>query len=98
MLWLVPLGAPLLFLLRGIGDYMSASISRATSARQIIKAIRARPVPPVPASAGEVLRPRSRRGTMLSRLTFNIEQVAEATTKSITSLIRDSLTIVVLIG
>ena len=35
---------------------------------------------------------------MLSRLTFNIEQVAEATTKSITSLIRDTLTIVVLIG
>ena len=31
---------------------------------------------------------------MLSRLTFNIEQVAEATTNSITSLIRDSLTIV----
>ena len=35
---------------------------------------------------------------LLSQLTFNIEQVAEATTKSITSLIRDSLTIVVLIG
>ena len=35
---------------------------------------------------------------LLSRLTFNIEQVAEATTKSITSLIRDSLTILVLIG
>ena len=35
---------------------------------------------------------------MLSRLTYNIELVAEATTNSITVLIRDSLTIIGLIG
>jgi len=35
---------------------------------------------------------------MLSKLTYNVEQVAEAVTKSITSLIRDTLTIIGLIG
>ena len=96
MLWLVPLGAPLLFLLRGIGDYMSRvfpGLCRAADHqgacgdlfRQYLH------LPAVTTTA-------SRRGTLLSRLTYNIEQVAEATTNSITSLIRDSLTIVVLIG
>jgi ABC-type multidrug transport system fused ATPase/permease subunit len=37
-------------------------------------------------------------GHLLSRLTFNVEQVAEAVTKSITSLIRDTLTIIVLLS
>ena len=37
-------------------------------------------------------------GHLLSRLTYNVEQVAEAVTKSITSLIRDTLTIVVLLS
>ena len=46
---------------------------------------------------GDVLRPQS-TGTMLSRLTFNIEQVAEATTNSTGALIRDSLTIILQIG
>ncbi len=35
---------------------------------------------------------------MLSRLTYNIELVAEAATNSVTVMIRDSLTIVALIG
>ena len=94
--WLIPIGAPVLFLLRGIGDYMSNYFPGYVG-RQVIKGIRAdlfRQYLHLPASYYD----RVSGGMLLSRLTFNIEQVAEATTKSITSLIRDSLTILVLIG
>jgi ATP-binding cassette, subfamily B, bacterial MsbA len=93
---LIPIGAPVLFLLRGIGDYMSNYFPGYVG-RQVIKSIRGdlfRQYLHLPASYYD----RVSGGTLLSRLTYNIEQVAEATTKSITSLIRDSLTIVILIG
>jgi subfamily B ATP-binding cassette protein MsbA len=96
ILWLIPIGAPVLFLLRGIGDYMSVYFPGYVG-RQVIKSIRGalfRHYLDLPASYYD----RASSGTLLSRLTFNIEQVAEATTTSITSLIRDSLTIVGLIG
>jgi subfamily B ATP-binding cassette protein MsbA len=41
---------------------------------------------------------RSSLGALLSKLTYNIEQVADSTTKSLTVLIRDSFTIVGLIA
>ena len=94
--WLIPIGAPLLFLLRGIGDYMSTYFPGYVG-RQVIKSIRADlflQYLRLPASYYD----RVPGGTLLSKLTYNIEQVAEATTKSVTSIIRDSLTIVVLIG
>jgi ATP-binding cassette, subfamily B, bacterial MsbA len=96
VLWLVPIGAPVLFLFRGVGDYMSVSFPGRVG-RRVIKAIR-----------GDLFRhylalptryyDREGTGHLLSRLTYNVEQVAEAVTKSITSLIRDTLTIVVLIS
>jgi ATP-binding cassette, subfamily B, bacterial MsbA len=93
---LIALGAPLLFLLRGTGDYMSNYFPGYVG-RQVIKAIRAdlfRHYLDLPSSYYD----KAQGGLMLSKLTFNVEQVAEAVTKSITSLIRDSLTIVGLIG
>src|SRR4051812_34399679 len=96
VLWLVPIGAPLLFLLRGVGDYMSVYFPGRVG-RLVIKAIRAdlfRHYLKLPTKYYD----RGEGAHLLSRLTFNIEQVAEATTKSITSLIRDTLTIVVLIS
>jgi ATP-binding cassette, subfamily B, bacterial MsbA len=96
VLWLVPLGAPLLFLLRGLGDYVGVYFPGYVS-RQIIKAMRRD-------LFGQYLRfpakyyDRESSGAMLSRLTFNIEQVAEATTNSTGALIRDSLTIILQIG
>jgi subfamily B ATP-binding cassette protein MsbA len=93
---LIPIGAPILFLIRGIGDYMSNYFPGYVG-RQVIKAIRGdlfRQYLHLPASYYD----RVSGGMLLSKLTYNIEQVAEATTKSITSLIRDSLTIVVLIA
>jgi ATP-binding cassette, subfamily B, bacterial MsbA len=93
---LIALGAPLLFLFRGIGDYMSNYFPGYVG-RQVIKAIRAdlfRHYLDLPASYYD----KAQGGLMLSKLTFNVEQVAEAVTKSITSLIRDTLTIVGLIS
>src|SRR5215831_5853161 len=40
ILWLIPIGAPVLFLLRGIGDYMSVYFPGHVG-RQVIKGIRA---------------------------------------------------------
>ena len=95
VLWMVPLGAPLLFLLRGIGDY-AATYFPGRVGRRVIKAIR-----------GDLFRhylmlptryyDREGGAHLLSKLTYNVEQVAEAVTKSITSLIRDTLTIAVLL-
>jgi len=96
VLWLVPLGAPLLFLLRGLGDYVGVYFPGYVS-RQIIKALRRdlfRQYLRFPAKYYD----RESSGAMLSRLTFNIEQVAEATTNSTGALIRDSLTIILQIG
>jgi subfamily B ATP-binding cassette protein MsbA len=96
VLWLVPIGAPVLFMFRGLGDYMSVYFPGRVG-RRVIKAIR-----------GDLFshflalptRYYDREGTghLLSRLTYNVEQVAEAVTKSITSLIRDTLTIIVLLS
>ena len=96
VLWMVPVGAPFLFLLRGIGDYASTYFPGRVG-RRVIKAIR-----------GDLFRhylmlptryyDREGGAHLLSKLTYNVEQVAEAVTKSITSLIRDTLTIAVLIG
>jgi subfamily B ATP-binding cassette protein MsbA len=96
VLWLVPLAAPLLFLFRGLGDYVGVYFPGYVS-RQIIKALRRdlfRQYLNFPAKYYD----RESSGAMLSRLTFNIEQVAEATTNSTGALIRDSLTIILQIG
>ncbi|MEZ5475382.1 MAG: lipid A export permease/ATP-binding protein MsbA [Steroidobacteraceae bacterium] len=96
VLWAVPLGIVVLFLLRGIGDYVSNYFPGYVG-RQIIKALRGELFAhflQLPASYYD----RASTAAMLSRLTYNIEQVAEATTNSITVLIRDTLTIIALIG
>ncbi|MBV6416177.1 MAG: Lipid A export ATP-binding/permease protein MsbA [Steroidobacteraceae bacterium] len=96
VIWIVPLGAIALFFLRGAGDYVSTYFP-ASVGRRIIKALRGElfakylrlPVAWFDATS---------TADMLSRLTFNIEQVAEATTNAVTVLIRDTLTIIVLLG
>ncbi|HJS22450.1 MAG TPA: ABC transporter transmembrane domain-containing protein [Steroidobacteraceae bacterium] len=93
---LVPPAVFLLFLIRGVGDYVS-NYFPGWVGRQIVKAIR-----------GELFAhylrlptlyfDRQASGEMLSRLTYNTELVAEAATTSITVMIRDTLTIAFLIG
>lgn len=96
IIWAIPLGAVALFLLRGIGDYVS-NYFPGWVGRQVIKSMR-----------GELFAhylrlpvryyEQAATGDLLSRLTLNIERVAEATTNSVTVLIRDTLTIIGLIG
>jgi len=96
MLWMVPGGVLVLFLLRGIGDYVSNFFSGWVG-RQVIKTLRAElfvhylnlPTRFFDGAAS---------GQMLSRLTYNVELVAEAATNAITVMIKDTLTIVGLLG
>ncbi len=96
LLWFVPAMIIALFVLRGIGDYVSNYFTGYVG-RQIIKAMR-----------GELFAKylrlpvayydRASSAAMLSRLTYNVELVAEAATNSIASLIRDSLTFLILLA
>lgn len=96
ILWMVPVGAVGLFFFRGIGDYVS-NFFPGWVGRQIIKAMRGELFAKylrLPSSYYDA----SASGEMLSRLTYNIELVAEATTNTVTVLIRDTLTIIGLLG
>jgi subfamily B ATP-binding cassette protein MsbA len=93
---LVPPAVFLLFLIRGVGDYVS-NYFPGWVGRQIIKSIRGELFVHylnLPTSYFD----RQASGEMLSRLTYNTELVAEAATNSITVMIRDTLTIAFLIG
>ena len=88
----VPPGIILLFLLRGVGDYL-ANYFPGWVSRQMIKTIRAdlfAHYMRLPTAWYE----RESSGAMLSRLTYNVELVADAATNSATVLIRDSLAII----
>ena len=96
MVWLVPVALVGLFALRGISDFLQTYCPGHVG-RHIVKTLRAEifdrylnlPVAFFDQHAS---------GTLLSRLTYNTEQVAQATTDSITVFIRDTLTIAGLVG
>jgi subfamily B ATP-binding cassette protein MsbA len=96
VLSLLPLGVILIFLVRGIGDYL-ANYFPSWVGRQVIKTIR-----------GELFAhclrlPTARydhesTSVMLNRLTYNTEMVASAATDTLTVIIRDSLAILINVG
>jgi subfamily B ATP-binding cassette protein MsbA len=96
VLQLLPFGVIVIFLVRGGGDYL-ASYFPSWVGRQVIKAIRSD-------LFAQYLRlptaqyDQEASGTMLTRLTYNTELVASATTDSLTVIIRDSLSIIFNIG
>ena len=95
-MWMVPGALLILFLMRGIGDYL-ATYFPGRVGRQVIKSIRSDLFAQylhLPSAYYD----QQSSGMMLSRLTFNTEQVAEATTNSVKTVITDSLTLVALIG
>jgi subfamily B ATP-binding cassette protein MsbA len=96
MLVYVPAGIIVLFLVRGVGDYLSV-YAPGWVGRQVIKAIRRDVFAhylQLPVSYFD----RNGVAQLLSRLTYNIELVAEAATNAVTFIIRDTLTIIGLIG
>ena len=96
VLYKLPLLVVVLFLVRGLGDYLS-NYYPGWVGRQVIKSMRADLFSHylmLPASYYD----RESAGNMLTRLTYNIELVAEAVTNSLTVMIRDSITILGLLG
>ncbi|MEO8315987.1 MAG: lipid A export permease/ATP-binding protein MsbA [Pseudomonadota bacterium] len=94
--WAVPLGAVLLFSLRGLGDYL-ATWFPARVGRQVVKSLRRDLFAQylhLPAAAHD----REPAGRMLSRLVFDAEQMAEAATNSIGIVVRDSLALLGLLA
>jgi subfamily B ATP-binding cassette protein MsbA len=94
--WLVPVGVLLLFLARGAGDYFATSYPGRVG-RQVVKGIRRDLFDQylhLPAARYD----RESTARMLSRLTYDTEQVAEAATNSLIVLVRDSLSIAGLLG
>ncbi|MFO1400525.1 MAG: ABC transporter transmembrane domain-containing protein [Steroidobacteraceae bacterium] len=96
LLFQLPLAVVGLFALRGLGDYM-ANYFPGWVGRQVVRALR-----------GELFAhymrlptryyDRESSAAMLTRITANIELVAQATTNSLTILIRDSITVTALIA
>jgi subfamily B ATP-binding cassette protein MsbA len=96
MVWIVPVMLVALFMLRGVGDFLQTYYPGFVG-RKIVKTLRSEIFSRylyLPVSFFD----RQASGMLLSRLTYNTEQVANATTDSITVFIRDTLTILGLIG
>jgi subfamily B ATP-binding cassette protein MsbA len=96
VLLMVPVGIVVLFTARGLGDYLSV-YAPGWVGRKVIKAMR-RDVFAHYLRLPMAFYDRNGVAMLLSRLTYNIELVAEAATTAITSLIRDTLTIAGLLG
>jgi subfamily B ATP-binding cassette protein MsbA len=94
--WTVPLGVVVLFALRGVGDYVG-NYYPSWVGRQVIKGLR-HDVFSHYLRLPTAYLDSQQSGVLLSKLTFNIEQVAGAATGAAISLISDSLTILGLIG
>ncbi|HET9692858.1 MAG TPA: ABC transporter transmembrane domain-containing protein, partial [Steroidobacteraceae bacterium] len=96
MVWLVPVALVGLFIVRGIADFMQTYCPGYVG-RRVVKTLRGQIFDRyvhLPVAYFD----RNPSGLLLSKLTYNTEQVATATTDSVTVFIRDSLTILGLIG
>jgi subfamily B ATP-binding cassette protein MsbA len=92
----VPLGLIALFLLRGIGDFTQTYFMGYVG-RQIVNQLR-REVFQRILQLPVAFYDRSSSGALLSRLTYNTEQIGQATTDSVIVAVRTTLTIVGSIG
>jgi subfamily B ATP-binding cassette protein MsbA len=96
MILLIPLALVGLFVLRGLGDF-TETYCMGYVGRKIVTRLRTQIVQRVlllPISYFD----RNSSAVLLSRLTFNTEQVGQATTDSVAVLIRESLTLLGLVG
>jgi subfamily B ATP-binding cassette protein MsbA len=93
--WEVPIGVVVLFTLRGIGDFVQ-NYYPSWVGRQVIKALRRDVFSHylrLPTAFLDV----QQSGHLISKLTFNVELVAEAATTAAIALVGNSITIVVLL-
>jgi ATP-binding cassette, subfamily B, bacterial MsbA len=90
LVWFVPTAVIVLFFFRGVGDYI-ANYFTGYVGRQTIKSVRRelfQKFLQLPVSFYD----RTAGAAMLSRLTYNVELVAEAATNSFINLVREALT------
>jgi len=93
--WEVPIGVVVLFTLRGVGDFVQ-NYYPSWVGRQVIKALRRDVFSHylrLPTAFLDV----QQSGHLLSKLTFNVELVAEAATTAAIALVGNSITIAVLL-
>jgi subfamily B ATP-binding cassette protein MsbA len=93
---LIPIGVILIQVMRGVGTFGS-NFSIGFIARHVIKRLRQdvfEKLLDMPAAYYD----HSSGGNLVSRITYNIEQVAESTSRAVIVLLGDSLRIVALIG
>jgi len=93
---LVPLALIALFMFRGLAGFMSR-YGMSWIGRRVIQVLRRElfhQLLRLPAQYFD----RNPSGRLLSRLTFDVEQVAEATANAVTVLIRDSMTLIFLLA
>jgi len=96
MIWLVPLALIGLFVLRGLGDF-TETYCMGYVGRRIVTRLRTQLMQralQLPIGYFD----RNSSAVLLSRLTFNTEQVGQATTDSVAVIIRESLTLIGLLG
>ncbi len=93
---LMPLAILVVFLVRGIASFVSTYFMAGVG-RQVIKRLR-REVFDHFLRLPTAYYDRNSSGVLLSKLTYNIEQVAQCTSQVITTLVRDALTIAGLVG
>jgi len=94
--WVVPVGVVVLFALRGLGDYVG-NYYPSWVGRQVIKGLR-RDVFSHYLRLPTAYLDGQQSGVLLSKLTYNIEQVAGAATGAAISLFSDTLTILGLLA
>jgi subfamily B ATP-binding cassette protein MsbA len=94
--WVVPIGVVVLFALRGLGDFIG-NYYPSWVGRQVIKGLR-RDVFSHYLRLPTAYLDSQQSGVLLSKLTYNIEQVAGAATGAAISLFSDTLTILGLIA
>jgi subfamily B ATP-binding cassette protein MsbA len=87
---LLPLAIVVLFVVRGIAEFAS-TYCLGWVGRQVVKTLRARVFSKFLALPSTFYDSAS-AGELLSRLTYNVEQVAEATSNIVTVLVREALT------
>ncbi len=93
---LVPIALVLLFLFRGLASF-TLRYGMALIGRRVIRQLREdlfHTLLRLPTSYYD----NNTAGRLLSRLTFDVEQVAEASTNAVTILVRDTLTLLFLLG
>jgi subfamily B ATP-binding cassette protein MsbA len=93
--WL-PVAILLLFIIRGLGSFMSAYML-GWIGRHVIRVLRGQAFDKF-LRLPTVFFDRQSAGELLSKLTFNVELVAEATSNAVTVFVRDTLTVVGLLA